>query len=133
MILIDSSVWIAYFNGVINPETDRLDSFLGAIPVCTGDIILTEVLQGFRRDKDCAIAKDLLSSLPIYNMLNTELAYKSADNYRRLRKQGLTVRKTIDVIIATFCIENDFALLHCDKDFLPFHQILGLRNAMDNI
>lgn len=133
MIVIDSSVWIAYFNGVISPETDRLDSLLGAMPVCTGDIVLTEVLQGFRRDEDFAIAKDLLSSLPIYNMLNTEMAYKSADNYRLLRKKGFTVRKTIDVIIATFCIENDFALLHCDKDFLPFHQTLGLRNAMDSI
>jgi predicted nucleic acid-binding protein len=133
MILIDSSVWIAYFNGIINPETDRLDSLLGIAPVGTGDIMLTEVLQGFRHDSDFAIAKDLLSSIPIYNMLNTELAYKSADNYRWLRKQGLTIRKIIDVIIATFCIENDFALLHCDKDFLPFHQILGLRNAMEGL
>lgn len=132
MILIDSSVWIAYFNGVISPETDRLDSLLGAMPICTGDIVLTEVLQGFRRDEDFVIAKDLLSSLPIYNMLNTEMAYKSADNYRLLRKKGFTVRKTIDVIIATFCIENDFALLHSDKDFLPFHQTLRLRNVMDN-
>ena len=133
MILVDSSVWIAYFNGVINPETDRLDSFLGTTPIGTGDIVLTEVLQGFRRDKDFAIAKDLLSSIPIYNMLNTELAYKSADNYRWLRKKGFTVRKTIDVIIATFCIENDFSLLHCDKDFLPFHQTFNLRNALDGI
>ena len=133
MILIDSSVWIAYFNGVISPETDRLDSLLGAMPVCTGDIVLTEVLQGFRRDEDFAIAKDLLSSLPVYSMLNTELAYKSADNYRLLRKKGFTVRKTIDVIIATFCIENDFALLHCDKDFLPFHQTFGLRNVMESL
>ncbi|SFE04708.1 PIN domain nuclease [Nitrosomonas sp. Nm166] len=133
MILIDSSVWIAYFNGVVSPETDRLDSLLGTAPVGTGDIMLTEVLQGFRRDSDFAIAKDLLSSLPIYNMLNTELAYKSADNYRLLRKKGFTVRKTIDVIIATFCLEHDFALLHCDKDFLPFHQALGLRNALEDL
>ena len=133
MILIDSSVWIAYFNGVISPETDRLDSLLGATLVCTGDIVLTEVLQGFRRDQDFAIAKDLLSSLPICNMFNTELAYKSVDNYRLLRKKGFTVRKTIDVSIATFCIENDFALLHCDKDFLSFHQTLGLRDAMDGV
>lgn len=133
MILIDSSVWIAYFNGIINPKTDRLDSLLGVTPVGTGDIMLTEVLQGFRHDSDFTIAKDLLSSIPVYSILNTELAYKSADNYRRLRKQGLTVRKTIDVIVATFCIENDFALLHCDKDSLPLHQILGLRNAVDGL
>ena len=131
--MIDSSVWIAYFNGVINLETDRLDSLLGATAVGTGDIILSEVLQGFRRDSDFVIAKDLLSSLPIYNILNTELAYKSADNYRLLRKKGFTIRKTIDVIIATFCIENDFALLHCDKDFLFFHQTFGLRNALDGM
>ena len=132
MILIDSSVWIAYFNGVINPETDRLDSLLGVAPVGTGDIMLTEVLQGFRHDSDFAVAKDLLSFIPIYNMLNMELAYKSADNYRWLRKKGFTVRKNIDAIIATFCIENDFALLHCDKDFLPFHRTLNLRNVMDD-
>ena len=77
MILIDSSVWIAYFNGVGSQETDRLDSFLGTSLIGTGDIMMTEVLQGFRRDSDFAIAKDLLSSLPIYNMLNTELAYKA--------------------------------------------------------
>ena len=131
MILIDSSVWVAYFNGSVNTETDKLNSLLGIAQIATGDIILTEVLQGFRSDKDFRIAKELLTSLPVYNLLSTTIALKSADNYRSLRKKGITIRKTIDTIIATFCIENNFALLHCDRDFEPFHKRLKLINALD--
>ena len=133
MILIDSSVWIAYFNGVEMPETNKLDNLLGKAPLTTGDLILTEVLQGFRREKDYKIAKELLTSLPVENLLNTSVAIQSADNFRLLRKRGITVRKTIDVIIATFCIENKYSLLHCDKDFLPFHKQLNLLNAMTDV
>lgn len=133
MILIDSSVWIAYFNGVEIPETTKLDNLLGNAPLTTGDLILTEVLQGFRREKDCKIAKELLTTFPVKNLLNTSVAIQSADNFRLLRKRGITVRKTIDVIIATFCIENKYSLLHCDKDFLPFHKQLCLLNAMTDI
>lgn len=127
MILVDSSVWVDYFNGVETLATKKLDSLLGLQPICTGDLILAEVLQGFRQDQHYKDAKTLLCALPIYSMLGVDLSLKSAENYRALRKQGITIRKTIDTMIATFCIENDFLLLHSDKDFQPFQQLLGLQ------
>lgn len=130
MIFVDSSVWIDYFNGNDTPETNKLDSVLGTSRVCIGDIVLTEVLQGFRNDKDFETASELLKSLIILNVLDTPIALKSASNFRLLRKKGLTVRKTIDVVIATFCLENDIPLLHSDKDFAAFHEHLNLRNAL---
>ena len=130
MIFVDSSVWIDYFNGKTSPEVDRLDSLLGIEPLSTGDLILAEVLQGFRNDKDYKTAKKLLGSLTIFNVLDTNIAIKSADNFRLLRKKGITVRKTVDTIIATFCIQNKLALLHADKDFRPFHKHLRLKNAL---
>ncbi len=130
MIFVDSSVWIDYFNGKSSPEVDRLDSLLTAEPISTGDLILAEVLQGFRNDKDYKTAKSLLTSLTILNMLDTNIAIKSADNFRLLRKKGITVRKTVDTIIATFCIQNKLSLLHTDKDFQPFHKHLRLKNAL---
>ncbi|ODS30117.1 MAG: Ribonuclease VapC15 [Candidatus Scalindua rubra] len=104
MILVDSSVWIDYFNGNKNTKTDWLDYALGNEPIIMGDLILTEVLQGFKNDKDFRIAKKLLLNFPLVDMVGQELAIKSAINYRLLRKKGLIVRKTIDVIIGTFCI-----------------------------
>ena len=130
MTLVDSSVWIAYFNGQATPQTDRLDELLGQQTIALGDLILTEVLQGFRHDKDYDIAKGLLTSFDIFPLLGKDIAIKSAENFRKLRKRGITVRKTIDVIIATFCIENDFALLHCDRDFEPFRHHMDLRTAL---
>ncbi|MDQ6977697.1 MAG: PIN domain nuclease [Ghiorsea sp.] len=129
MILVDSSVWIDYFNGVLTHETNKLDEILGLEEVVIGDLILTEVLQGFRNDKDFKIAKDILTSLNVYEMLGTELALKSAYNFRRLRKQGITIRKTADVIIATYAIENRLPLLFSDKDFLPFVRLLDLQTV----
>ena len=128
MVVVDSSVWIAYFNGAITPETQPLDVLLGHEPVGLGDLILVEVLQGFRLDKDYETAKRLLTSLTIFDFLGQDIAIRAADNYRALRKRGITVRKTADVIIATFCIEHDFPLLHSDKDFLPFVIHLRLRS-----
>lgn len=129
MILVDSSVWIDYFNGNDTPETVKLDSLLGVEPIAIGDIILTEVLQGFRSDRDYETAKTLLTSLMIYRLLDIKLAIKSAENYRQLRKQGITIRKSVDVIIATFCLENNLSLLFSDKDFVPFVNYLMLRSA----
>ena len=126
MIVVDSSVWIDYFNGRDTPQASKLDELLGVELIGIGDIILTEVLQDFRIDADYDTAKQLLTSLTMFNMLDIEVAVKSADNFRILRKQGITIRKTIDVIIATFCIENDHALLFSDKDFMPFVEYLGL-------
>ncbi|MEE7625681.1 PIN domain nuclease [Methylobacter sp. Wu8] len=127
MIPVDSSVWIDYFNGAETPATQKLDKLLGVQPVCTGDLILAEVLQGFRQDLDYQAAKTLLSSLPVHAMLGATMALKSAENFRKLRQQGITVRKTIDTMIATYCIEHGLPLLHSDKDFQPFQQFMGLQ------
>ena len=129
MIVVDSSVWIDYFTGRNTPQSDKLHSLLGQELVAVGDLILSEVLQGFRTDKDFHKARELLLSLNVVNMLDTSIALKSAENFRTLRKKGVTVRKTIDSIIATWCIENRSPLLHSDKDFRPFHKHLKLKNA----
>lgn len=133
MLLVDSSVWVDYFNGRITKETDRLDALLGTEPVAIGDLILAEVLQGFRNDSDHATAKRLMTSLTIYDLLGTTLALKTADNYRALRKRGVTVRKTTDAIIATFCIESGIPLLYSDRDFDPFVKHLRLKTALRRI
>lgn len=130
MIVVDSSVWIDYFTGKDTPETDHLDSLLGQELIAISDLVLAEVLQGFRADKDFRKARDLLLSLHVVNMLDTTIALKSAANFRALRKMGLTVHKTVDSIIATYCIENRLPLLHSDKDFQPFHRHLGLKHAL---
>lgn len=127
MILVDSSVWIDFFNGVNTTPVQQLDELLSNEIIIIGDLILTEVLQGFHSDKDYNSAKNLFNNLVCYNMLGKDLALKSAENYRLLRKKGITVRKTIDIIIATFCIQNDFVLLHSDRDFDPFEQYLNLQ------
>ena len=127
MIMVDSSVWIDYFNGVQTDASDFLDAALGNKNLVIGDLILTEVLQGFKSEKDFNQGKRLLTSLDVHSLLSQELAVISAQNFRYFRKKGITVRKTIDVIIATYCIENDIALLHSDRDFLPFAEHLGLK------
>ena len=127
MIFVDSSVWIDYFNGQNTPQVELLHELLGREPLVIGDIVLAEVLQGFRHDRDYRTARDLLTSLRIVNVLNTGIALQSAKNFRLLRKRGITVRKTLDSIIATFCISNRLYLLHSDKDFEPFEKMLGLQ------
>ena len=129
MIIVDSSVWIDYFNGNSTREADILDNMLGAQEVATGDLIILEILRGFRSDRDYLIAKNHLTSLMQYNMLNSELALKATEHYRKLRKKGITIRKTADVIIATFCIEGNHSLLYSDRDFTPFVDHLGLRSV----
>jgi predicted nucleic acid-binding protein len=127
MIVVDSSIWIDYFNGKITPQTDWLDSSLENSPIVVGDLILTEVLQGFQNDKDFRVAKDLLWGMPFIAMGGRVLALQSAMNYRSLRKKGVTVRKTIDVMIGTFCIHYQLPLLHDDRDFDPMVRFLGLK------
>jgi predicted nucleic acid-binding protein len=126
MILVDSSVWIDYFTGVASKQTDILDKTLGQDPIAVGDLILTEVLQGFKRDQDYETARTLFDDLTVFEMLGKKMAIKSAENFRALRKKGITVRKTADVIIASFCIERKLPLLYSDKDFKPFVKYLGL-------
>lgn len=127
MIVADSSVWIDYFNGVATRETALLDSTLGREPVMIGDLILAGVLQGFRSDHDVRRARMVLDTLRFEPMLGRDIALASAANYRVLRGKGITVRKTIDVLIATFCIKNGHVLLHSDRDFDPFAEYLGLK------
>lgn len=126
MILVDSSVWIDYFNGAINPQTTKLDALLGNELIGIGDIILCKVLQGFQSDKDFKTAKAMMLNLTVFGMLGQNNAIAAAENYRQLRKQGITVRKTLDCLIATFCIVNQHALLFSDRDFQPFVDYLGL-------
>lgn len=129
MIVVDSSVWIDYFCGVETKQTNTLDQTLGFRPVAVGDLILAEVLQGFRHDKDYRTAKALFEDVAILEMLGKDMAIKSADNFRALRKKGITIRKTGDVIIASFCIDQKLPLLFSDKDFKPFVKHLGLVEA----
>jgi predicted nucleic acid-binding protein len=125
--IVDSSVWIDYFNGEITPQTDLLDAELGQQEIGLGDIILAEVLQGFRVQKDFETARDALLRFPIYTMGGVEIAIKSAENYRALRHRGITLRKTVDCLIATFVLENGLSLLHSDRDFDAFEEHLGLK------
>lgn len=127
MIVVDSSVWVDFFNGTKNKQTDLLDDLLGRERILIGDIILTEVLQGFRRDAEFQRARELLEALEFQAMLGKEMAFRSAENYRKLRKAGTTVRKTIDVIIATFCIAGGHELLHSDRDFDAMEKHLSLK------
>ena len=129
MILVDTSVWIDYFKGLETQETNLLDLALGKNDVAIGDLIVLEILQGFRADKDYKTAKEHLLALHQFNMLTTDLALIAAENYRELRKHGITIRKSADVIIATFCIENQLPLLFADRDFIPFTQHLKLQSV----
>ncbi len=130
MILIDSSVWIDYFNGVPTWQTDLLDNYLSNVPVVIGDLILTEVLQGFRSNRDYETARTFLNALPFRQMGGYNVAIQSAQNYRLLRKAGVIVRKTIDIIIATFCIMEGLTLLHDDRDFDPMVSHFSLKTSI---
>jgi len=130
VILVDSSVWIDYFRGVATPQSDRLDELLGRELLATGDIVLTEVLQGFSRDRDFNQAHRLLTSLTVVPIGGEDIAVQAARNFRTLRAKGVTVRKTIDTLIATRCIQDGYALLYSDRDFDPFVEYLGLESVM---
>lgn len=132
MILVDSSVWIDYFRGHATPHTDTLDRLLGNQPLAVGDLILTEVLQGFTSERDFAQARRVLTALTVVELGGQDIAIQAAKNFRALRALGVTTRKTIDTVIATRCIESDYVLLHCDRDFEPFAAHLGLRCVIQN-
>lgn len=129
MILVDTSVWIDFFNGRKTIETDILAHILGEELVLIGDLILAEVLQGFRRDADYRTARDLLDTLEFRQLSGKAIALAAAGNYRRLRRRGITPRKTIDMIIGTYCIVNGLELLHADRDFDVLENELGLMTA----
>ncbi len=130
MILVDSSVWIDYFRGAITDHTEALHDLLGVEPLAIGDIVLTEVLQGFSSDRDFDHALRVLGSLTLIEIAGRDVVVQAARNYRTLRARGHRVRKTIDTLIATRCIEDDLTLLFSDRDYDPFVQHLGLKSAI---
>lgn len=127
MVIIDTTIWIDYLNGVINPETLWLDHEIGQQPLGLTDIILCEVLQGIRADTDFVQVRRDLMKFDVFDSGGTGLAIASARNYRLLRARGHTIRKTIDCLIATFCLNEGHTLLHRDRDFDSFEKYLGLR------
>jgi predicted nucleic acid-binding protein len=132
LILVDSSVWIDYFRGAATPEADRLDALLGTEPVAIGDLILAEVLQGFTSEHQFAQALAMLRSLEPITIGGQDIAEQATRNFRTLRAKGVTVRKTIDTLIATRCIEDGLPLLYSDRDFDPFVEHLGLVSGLGN-
>ena len=129
MIVADSSAWIDYLRDARTPTTDRLERLLGRGRLLLGDIILCEVLRGARDEADAIRIREKLSALPVVDMVGETVAAQAAFNYRLLRRQGVTVRNTVDLLIATFCITNGHQLLHNDRDFAPMVQHLGLVEA----
>ncbi|HEY5237018.1 MAG TPA: PIN domain nuclease [Rhizomicrobium sp.] len=127
MILVDSSVWIAQLKGQTTPATAKLETLATQEPLLIGDLILLEVLQGARDEAQAWRIERALRAYIVVPLLNVDLAPRAARNYRRLRELGLTVRKTVDIIIGTFCIEHGHALLHDDRDFEPMQKHLGLK------
>lgn len=127
MTIVDTTVWVDYFAGTVNPHTDWLDGELNRQRLGLTDLILCEILQGVRSDSDFAKVRRNLSTFEVFPTGGEELAIAAARNYRFLRSRGHTVRKTIDCLIATFCLEERHFLLHRDHDFDPFEALLGLR------
>ena len=129
MLVVDSSVWVDFFNDTANPAADLLQALLdhGEVRLVVPDLVLFEVLRGCRHEHDYRQARLLMETLSIEAAGGTELALAAAQHYRSLRAQGITVRSPIDVLVAAFCIENDYALLHRDRDFDAFEDLRGLR------
>lgn len=130
MILVDSSVWIDYFNGTVTPQTEKLDHLLGSEPLAIGDLILTEVLQGFTDEREFDQLRRLLTALTVVDLGGQDVAVQAARHFRVLRRVGVAIRKTIDSVIATRCILSNYDLLHSDRDFGQFVKHLGLRSVV---
>ena len=130
LIVVDSSVWIDFFNGRETPQTGKLLSLMGNEPLVVGDLILCEILQGARTESHARTLEVELRKFEMVAMLNPDLAVVAAKNYRALRSQGITIRKTIDLVIGTFCIAHQHTLLHDDRDFGPMETHLGLKTAL---
>lgn len=129
MLVVDSSVWIDYFNDANHPAVDMLDQLLvhGEVRLVVPDLVLFEVLRGFRHERDYREAKRLMEGLEIETAGGADVALAAAQHFRSLRAQGVTVRGGIDVLVAAFCIERDYALLHRDRDYRAFEELRGLR------
>jgi predicted nucleic acid-binding protein len=129
MILVDSSVWIDRINHVPSVQAQRLLTLIDSEPLLIGDLILCEVLQGIRSEAAARLVERMLGRFERVTLCGPELAVRGAQNYRLLRRRGITIRKTIDVIIGTFCIERGHVLLHRDRDFEPMERFLGLQTV----
>ena len=127
MILVDSSVWIDHLRNTITAPVKYLRSLISVEELLVGDLILCEVLQGLRNDAEARLVENALREFEVVSLIDADLAVKAAANYRFLRSRGFTVRRTIDLIIGTFCIERGHSLLHGDRDFTPMAHFLGLR------
>ena len=127
MILVDSSVWIDFFRGKATPQVDRLDALLGTEQLAVGDLIVAEVLQGVRDEQEFNLVRRTLDAFTQIDVAGRDIAVQAARNFRTLRERGVTVRKTIDTLIATRCIESGLSLLHSDRDFDAFSAHLGLK------
>lgn len=127
MIVVDSSVWIDYLNKHQSDEAKVLDFLIGRERLLVGDIVLCEVLLGLRDEREARLVEKRLRWFDVVSMLDPDLAVQAAANYRRLRNVGVTIRKTVDLIIGTFCIEHGHELLHRDRDYEPMREHLGLK------
>lgn len=127
MIVVDSSVWIDFFPGAVTPEVTFLNEAMRRPAVIVGDLVLCEVLKGAASDRQAALLQTELSRFQVVPMARQDLAVTAAAHFRALRARGITVRKTIDLLIGTFCIEENLPLLHRDRDFDAMEQHLGLR------
>jgi len=127
VILVDSSVWIDFFRGTQTPQAEKLDGLLGTIRIVVGDLIVAEVLQGVRDKREFQQVRKTLDTFEQVDVVGKDIAIQAARNFRKLRDLGFTVRKTIDTLIATRCIESNYALLHSDRDFDAFEAHLGLQ------
>jgi predicted nucleic acid-binding protein len=130
VILVDSSVWIDYFRGAVTAQTTRLDSLLARERLAVGDLVVTEVLRGFRDDWAFERARKVLEAFKLVELGGYRIALQAAKNYRLLKARGISIRKTVDTIIATKCIEDGLSLLHSDRDFDPFVEHLGLKSVV---
>ena len=130
MILVDSSVWIDFFRGTVTPQVDALDRLLGEEPVAIGDLMMTEVLQGFANERDFNKARRMLGALDLVEIGGRDVMIEAARYFRDLRARGITIRKTIDTLIATRCIVSGYRLLYSDRDFDPFVTHLGLERVV---
>jgi hypothetical protein len=133
VILVDSSVWIDYFLSADTAPVALLDSLFGRRPLAVCDLIAAEVLQGVRDEREFKLVKKTLDAFDHVDLVGYDLAVKASQNYRLLRSRGITIRKTIDTLIATRCLEDDSRLLHSDRDFLPFVEHFGLKVARSEV
>ena len=129
MILVDSSVWIDYFRSADTGQVALLDSLFGRSPLAVGDLIAAEVLQGVHDEREFRLVKKTLDAFDHVDLAGYALAVKASENHRLLWRKGITIRKTIDTLIATRCIQDGHTLLHSDRDFLPFVEHCGLKVA----